>query len=205
MLPRPLALLAVAMLALTACASPDAGVDLDEVDRGLAAQQQVLSEQALAGLATRRCPTLPEPVRLEDAPDDVLDCLGTGPARSAGAGDGRPTVVNLWASWCAPCVREMPALEKIYARTAGAVRFVGVDTQDERDSAASMLAATGVTYEQRDDPDGRVRAALRAPGLPATVVYDGRGREVARRIGEVQPGWLERALADAGVPALKAG
>lgn len=158
------------------------------------------SEETLASLARRSCALLPDGPRLEALPDDFLGCLGGGPARSANLGDGRPTVVNLWASWCAPCVREMPALQGVFQQTNGAVRFVGVDTQDERDSALGLLEFTGVTYEQRDDPDALVRAALRAPGLPVTLVYDAGGREVDRRFGEIEATWLQEALVAAGAP-----
>lgn len=175
------------------------------IEKVNAAAQRALSEKALASLDSRRCEALPEKARLAALPSDELACLGTGPSRPADAGDGRPTVVNLWASWCAPCVREMPALQAVHAKTQGGVRFVGVDTQDKKDSAAGLLQATGVTYEQRDDPDGVVRAALRAPGLPVTVVYDTRGREVSRRFGELKGDWLEQALADAGAPPLRPG
>ena len=91
------------------------------------------------------------------------------------AGDGRPTVVNLWASWCAPCVREMPLLQGTADRAGDAVRFVGVDIEDEEASAASLLEATGVRYDQYADPEGDVRSAVRAVGLPVTLVFDARG------------------------------
>lgn len=193
---RYVPLMLLAAFATAACAGTgDPGVVTEP-----ARAQQDLSERALATLDRRVCEALQDGPRLEAMPPDELACLGSGVQVPADTGDGRPTVVNLWASWCAPCVREMPALQAAFARTSGAVRFVGIDTEDELASAAGLLDFTGVTYEQRNDPDARVRAALRAPGLPVTVVYDARGREVARRLGEIQPGWLEQALVDAGVP-----
>lgn len=194
-------MLAAGVLALSACAGAQGGLN----EQSVAAAQREVSARALAGLAQRQCPPLQQGARLTGLPDLELPCLGTGSPRSLAAGDGRPTVLNLWASWCGPCVREMPALEKAYIAREGAVRFVGVATQDERDSAAGLLDFTGVTYEQRDDPDARIRVALRAPGLPVTVVYDAAGQEVARRFGEIEPSWLEKALAEAGAPPQAAG
>ena len=121
-------------------------------------------------------PPSPEVTTFPDLPADKLSCLGAGPARPANAGDGRPTVVNLWASWCAPCVREMPLLQRTADRICEAVRFMGVDIEDQDASAASLLEATGVRYDQYTDPEGDVRAAVRAVGLPVTLVFDGRGR-----------------------------
>ena len=195
-------MLAVCAAALLTACSPASGAGDATAAResGLEADQRALSEQALAGLASRSCPSTPDRTVLQGLPDDVLGCLGTGPARAVNAGDGRPTVVNLWASWCAPCVEEMPLLQDTAVRAGAAARFVGVDTQDKRDSAAALLDVTGVGYEQFEDADGIVRAGLRAVGLPVTLVFDAQGREVARRFGKVDAAWLEDALQMAGSP-----
>lgn len=198
----PVAVAVLVAVAGSACArAPDRSVAAGAADvRDLAAAQQQLERQALAGLASRRCPPLAAGPRLAGLPDVELGCLGAGPDRVVSAGDGRATVVNLWASWCAPCAREMPLLQATADRAGEVVRFVGVDTEDTRASAAGLLDATGVRYEQFDDPRGRVRTAVRAPGLPVTLVFDARGREVARRVGEVQGSWLDDALGRAGAP-----
>ncbi len=190
-------LLSCAVVALTGCASaapatlPQAGA--------LESGQKALETQALAGLAVRSCDARPLGPDLQGLPGAALPCLGVGAERVVSRGDGRPTVVNLWASWCAPCLREMPLLEQVHGQSAGQVTFLGVNTEDERASAAGLLDFTGVTYEQREDPDGVVKAALRAPGLPVTVVYDAGGREVGRRYGEIKGRWLQDTLTKAGV------
>lgn len=193
---------AVLLVAVSACApaaDQPAAVEVAAGRSDLAAAQRELEQRALSGLAARSCPTLAAGPRLGGLPDLELGCLGVGAGRVLSAGDGRPTVVNLWASWCAPCVREMPLLQDTADRAGGAVRFAGIDTQDTRAGAAALLDATGVRYEQRDDPEGEVRSAVRAVGLPVTLVYDAGGREVARRFGEVRGSWLDDALAKAGV------
>lgn len=161
--------------------------------------QQDLTAQALRGLAARSCPAAPVQTRLAMLPDISLRCLGVGPDRVVSAGDGRPTVVNLWASWCPPCVREMPMLQRTSERAGAAAAFVGIDTEDEPASAADLMDATGVRYPSYQDPQAQVRKALRAVGLPVTIVYDARGREVARRFGAIRGGWLDDALRQAGV------
>lgn len=193
------AILALLSALLAGCSSGEAALRAAGGSADLQARQQQLTAQALEALDRRTCDELPEATTLPELPADALTCLGNGPARPANAGDGRPTVVNLWASWCAPCVREMPLLQRTADRAGDAVRFVGVDIEDQNASAASLLEATGVRYDQYSDPDGSVRSAVRAVGLPATLVFDAQGREVARRLGEIKGSWLDDALREAGV------
>lgn len=189
--------LLVGLLVAACSTDPAAGRD-DDVTTALAAQQEKLSTQALRTLDSRSCETLPEVTTFRELPGVELACLGTGPGRPVNAGDGRPTVVNLWASWCPPCIREMPLLQDTAQRSDSAVRFVGIATEDEPASAAALLDATGVSYDQYDDPDGEVRSAVRAFGLPVTLVYDAEGREVGRRLGEIEGSWLDDTLRRAG-------
>lgn len=193
------ALLALVTLMLASCSADDAAAPRSDYSAAAASQQQQLIAEALETLEQRSCAALPEATTLGDLPADSLACLGNGPARPVNAGDGRPTVVNLWASWCAPCVREMPLLQQTADRAGDAVRFVGVDIEDQEASAASLLEATAVTYDQYADPEGKVRKAVRAVGLPVTLVFDAQGREVARRLGEIKGSWLDDSLRQAGV------
>ena len=193
------AIVALISLVLVGCSAPQAAAPRADGSAALQMRQQELTAEALTTLEQRRCAALPEVTTLPDLPADELSCLGAGPARPVNAGDGRPTVVNLWASWCAPCVREMPLLQRTADRAGAAARFVGVDIEDQHASAASLLEATGVRYDQYADPRGDVRSAVRAVGLPVTLVFDAKGREVARRLGEIKGSWLEDALRQAGV------
>jgi thiol-disulfide isomerase/thioredoxin len=188
------------VLLLAGCSADPTPGPGEDVTAALSAQQEQLSARALRTLESRTCDTLPEVTRFRELPAVELACLGSGPARPVNAGDGRPTVINLWASWCAPCVREMPLLQSTAQRAGDGVRFVGIATQDERASGAALLEATGVRYDQYDDPDGAVRSAVRAVGLPVTLVYDAEGREVGRRLGEIEGRWLDDILGEAGAP-----
>lgn len=193
------AVVALISLVLAGCSTQQSAAPRSDGSAAVQTRQQELTAEALEALDRRSCAALPEVTTFPDLPADELSCLGAGPARPVNAGDGRPTVVNLWASWCAPCVREMPLLQRTADRAGAAVRFVGVDIEDQDASAASLLEATGVRYDQYADPEGDVRSAVRAVGLPVTLVFDARGREVARRLGEVKGSWLEDALRQAGV------
>jgi thiol-disulfide isomerase/thioredoxin len=100
-------------------------------------------------------------------------------------------LVNLLASWCAPCVRNMPLLQRTADRAGAAVRFVGIDIEDQDASAASLLEATGVRFDQYADPEGDVRGAA---GRRTAVEPRLRCAEPARRLGEIKGSCLEDAL-----------
>jgi cytochrome c biogenesis protein CcmG, thiol:disulfide interchange protein DsbE len=96
---------------------------------------------------------------------------------------GTPTVVNFWASWCPPCIAEMPDLEAVHQQADGQVRFVGINTQDTDDRAADLVDQTGVTYELVRDPDGGLFRAFGSFGMPSTFYVDARGVIVGRHTG----------------------
>ena len=107
-------------------------------------------------------------------PDLELPCLG-----ASGGGSpplplrrltGTPTVLNLWATWCAPCRDELPALARLHRAGAGKVRVLGVVTQDSAGAAVSYAADTGLPFPSLEDRDGELLRALRRPALPVTVL-----------------------------------
>lgn len=112
---------------------------------------------------------------------------------------GRPVVLNFFASTCAPCVREMPALEAASQALRGEVHFVGVAVADRTDDALALVARTGVTYSLANDPTGEVFAAAGASLLPSTLVLDGDGEVFRRLTGEIDEDELLEVLAE--VPA----
>jgi len=88
---------------------------------------------------------------------------------------GKPVVVNVWASWCAPCRAEMPLLQRASRSYDGRVAFVGVASRDSRGAARKFLAEVGVTYPNLFDDSGAVRRALGLRGFPTTYVFDADG------------------------------
>lgn len=152
---------------------------------------------ALAALQGRAALT-PCPVGLgPQLPDLVLPCLGGGSdVRLRGAVPGRPTLVNLWASWCAPCVEEVPRLRAFSARAGDRVGLVGVLTTDSRSSALTFAAQYGMRWPSLVDDDGRVLRSFQ-PGLPLTLFLDATGRVVYRKSGAFRSeAELEQLVAD---------
>lgn len=110
---------------------------------------------------------------------------------------GEVVVINAWASWCPPCIEELPLLAGAAEAFADDnVAFIGVNSLDDPIAAAALLATS--PYPSINDEDGAVLRTI--PGvppssLPSTVILDRQGRVAVRIIGPVRPGQLEGALA----------
>lgn len=96
---------------------------------------------------------------------------------------GTPLVVNFWASWCPPCVAEMPDLEAVHQASNDQVAFVGVNTQDTVEAAEDLVEQTGVTYDLVRDPDGELFRAFGVFGMPSTFYVDASGAIVHQHTG----------------------
>ena len=110
---------------------------------------------------------------------------------------GEPTLVNFWASWCAPCRREAPLLKGFAERHPG-LRVLGV-AGEGRDPAARFAGRVGWAWPTVADPDERLRRRFRVPGLPATFFIDAEGRVRGRVFGELTQGQLEEGARLLGV------
>lgn len=120
-----------------------------------------------------------------------------GQAVALDASQGKPTVVNLWATWCPPCRREMPVLQQAQARRPD-VYFVFVNQGETAAKLQAFLTAQQLPLRNvLLDPQGKARDALGHRALPTTLFYDAQGRLVDTRVGE-----LSRATLAQRLPAL---
>jgi thiol-disulfide isomerase/thioredoxin len=110
-----------------------------------------------------------------------------GPATLADK-KGKVILVNLWATWCAPCVTEMPTLAKLhnaFKDRGFEVIAVSVDRPDTAQKAKTELARlSGKTLTFYHDPQMAIVFPMKARGFPTSVLYDRQGRELARLAGE---------------------
>ncbi|MCW2607069.1 MAG: Redoxin domain protein [Frankiales bacterium] len=117
----------------------------------------------------------------------TLPCVGADGEVTSRTAPGRPTVVNVWATWCGPCVREVPLLQSLHERT-DAVDVVGVLTQDTVENglrfASDPTPGFGMDYASVLDANGVVMREF-GPGPPITLFVTADGRIAHTEVGEM--------------------
>lgn len=114
---------------------------------------------------------------------------------------GKVVPLNIWASWCAPCRAEAPALEQLSRELEPkGVQFVGINTRDTKTAAEAFVKRFDLTYPDVWDPDGKIQLAFRGTlppqAIPSTLVIDREGRVAARILGKVDRTELRELLTD---------
>lgn len=113
---------------------------------------------------------------------------------------GKPVVVNLWATWCPPCRRELPVMQQAQAEHP-AVHFVFLDQGESADRVRGFLAAQQLPLRNvLLDIHGQAGAKLGSRALPTTLFFDAQGRLVATRVGELSRASLAERLAATASP-----
>jgi thiol-disulfide isomerase/thioredoxin len=107
---------------------------------------------------------------------------------------GKPMVVNLWASWCPPCIREMPVLAEAQQRNPN-IAFVFVNQGEKTATINKFLTQNGLELSNLlTDASGRLGRITGSQALPTTLFYDASGRQVDAHLGELSRATLARSL-----------
>jgi thiol-disulfide isomerase/thioredoxin len=143
---------------------------------------------------------IPEPKR-----GKALTVTGTtldGAAWSSAGERGKVVVLNVWGSWCGPCVEEAPVLEAVYRKLQAdkaPVVFMGLNFKESPESARAFVRAKSLTYPSLAFDGGAALLGLggKAPTVPTTLLLDRQGRLAARVLGPVSQGTLTALVTDA--------
>lgn len=109
---------------------------------------------------------------------------------------GRPTVINLWATWCGPCRREMPTFQRAEAEWP-TVRFVYANQGEDASTVIRFLEEEALRLDTVIlDRTASLMDAFDTRGMPTTVFFDAAGRQVAEHAGEVSAGRLQQYLSE---------
>ncbi|MBB5605709.1 MULTISPECIES: TlpA disulfide reductase family protein [unclassified Janthinobacterium] len=137
-------------------------------------------------------------------PATALTTLAGEPTGLARLADGKPLVVNLWASWCPPCRREMPLLAQAQ-KAQGDIAFVFVNQGEKQDIVQDYLSGNGINLSNVVlDRNTALGKAVGSMALPTTLFYDASGQLRATHIGELSAASLADKLGQLHEPAKQA-
>jgi peroxiredoxin len=144
-----------------------------------------------------------QPVSVQsDAPNFRAVDIATLDTVDLGQHEGEVVLLNIWATWCAPCEAEMPSIQRLYDELGPAglrVMAVSVD-QTETDGVRAWIDERSLTFPAYHDQSGRIQRTYMTTGVPETFVIDRHGVIVKKVIGatewddEVQVGLIRRLL-----------
>jgi thiol-disulfide isomerase/thioredoxin len=124
----------------------------------------------------------------EGMPDKSITGPDGKPTTLKAIAAGKPLLVNLWATWCAPCVAELPALDKLAAASAAkGVTVIAVSQDQEVAGVAPFWQARKLTtLKSWLDPENALGFHYATGTLPTTILYDAKGKEIARIVGALE-------------------
>jgi cytochrome c biogenesis protein CcmG, thiol:disulfide interchange protein DsbE len=131
----------------------------------------------------------------ETAPAFDLPHLEGGGSVSLASLHGKPVYLNFFASWCAPCNDEAPAISSLYKKYHGrGLVVVGIDEQESPNKGSEFVKQHSLSYPAVGDEDGKAGEAYGAIGLPIHIFIDRQGKISTYRLGEMDPGEIDAAI-----------
>ena len=124
---------------------------------------------------TTPVPTAPVGIQVGmQAPDFTLRTL-TGESFNLYEQRGKPVFLNFWATWCSPCIIEMPAMQKLQNTMGDSIQIVGIDVRETRIQVQRFVTGYGYTWTFVLDSTGEVNNAYEVTGYPTSFFLDARG------------------------------
>lgn len=159
-------LIAVFGVVVQSCQKPKSGLER-------------LSVASLSKLTTLETPP-PQP--------DILFSSTTDEVMHLSDYRGKVILVNAWATWCPPCVAEMPSLNSLQHKKGGeGFEVITISLDNKKEEITDFFDKNGIdALPSWHDDTYQINGLLQLPGLPTTVIYDRSGREIARLLGEAE-------------------
>ncbi|WFE37232.1 TlpA disulfide reductase family protein [Micromonospora sp. WMMD998] len=172
---RRLTLLLVPLLLAAAGCTATAGEPAGPAPATRAERPSPFADCAPLTVAPASAAPAPDGAAGDPLPDLTLNCFTGGAPVTLREVKG-PLVINVWASWCPPCRKELPAFQRLSERADGRFRVVGVNSRDSRGGAQSIGEDFGVGFPMLVDQGDAFERALERSAFPLTVLVDAGGR-----------------------------
>jgi len=181
---------------MAATSAASSRVELRRLPRGYLVAAAVLPVLLLTllGLSLVGRGSLPGAQIGQEAPGFALSDLNGAPVRLSDL-RGRPVIVNFWASWCGPCVREFPLMQQaLKDHATDGLAVVGIVFNDRSENARDFMTKMGARWTAAMDPNGEVAQRYGIIGPPESFFVDRNGIVVGHQIGELMPRDLRQQL-----------
>lgn len=116
-----------------------------------------------------------QPLSEGDSAPDFTAALADGSTFTLSEQKGKIVLLNFWATWCGPCVREMPAFEKLHAEYGEDAVILAVNCLEDTETVDAFIAENEYTFPIAYDTEGSVNILYPTQGIPYTLVIDGEG------------------------------
>ena len=151
---------------------------------------------ASLGVVAASCGGDTEPAASDQLPALTVIGLADGEASRLDTPAAAPQVINLWATWCAPCRSELPAFDTVATAAGPSIAMHGVNVGEDQATAASLIAELGIDFAQSVDPSGDITAEVGVATLPATIFATADGEILEVHNGALDAEQLARSIGD---------